>query len=259
MQRQTWSEGTIGTNAYYRVQEVEGGSMSERFSKFIRFAAIIAVLALATTSAFAGRDTAVTATLTETCTNCQTDQAKPNGDYSLLSDGLAYSNGGGVQSSVLTSGSVYTLDTLDTLVDGLVGGGTRTVSMHFFSSVEGQFPNNVLPGCWNGNHDQNQAVNWSIISDRVKFSRMAVGGMYSGFARLDFNVRPDCDKQIFRYYLKWYDVCIERTAIGWNVTSDSCGKQTNYGEAGLYGQGGRKGQTQYYGDWRMPFKMTLSQ
>jgi len=34
--------------------------------------------------------------------------------------------------------------------------------------------------------------------------------------------------------------------------------QTNYGTAGLFGQGGTNKQTLYYGDWREPYKITLS-
>jgi hypothetical protein len=252
--------------------------MLNRFSRFIRLAAIIAILSLATAAAFAkgskSNAVPVTGALTdppELCLNCDTDIAGTNfhsptgpGPYSLISDGEDYINGGGVQSTILTNGSVYTLDTMDTLDHGLVGSGTRTVPMHFFSSGEGTYPDNVLPACWGpapGNHDQNQAVNWSIFSsNNTKLDQMSAGEQYPGFARLDFNVRnAQCNKQIYRYYLKWYAVCIEHPTLStWVVTSDSCGRQTNYGEAGLYGQGGRKGQTEYYGDWRMPFQITLT-
>jgi hypothetical protein len=42
------------------------------------------------------------------------------------------------------------------------------------------------------------------------------------------------------------------------VTSDSCGRATNYGEGNLRGQGGKNGQTIDYGDWRLPFKLTMT-
>ncbi len=196
----------------------------------------------------------------EYCLNCATDLAPQgsSGPYSLLSDGAAYASGG-VQSQILTHNAVYTLDTTSTLVNGLIGAGTRTVQIHFWSPVEGT-GSDVLPACWGGSHDQEQAVNWSVVSHAVKFPAMVVGSQYPGFARLDFNVRNGvCDKQVFRFYLRYYSVCITRTAAGWVVTSDSCGTEFNYGTAGLNGQGGKKGQTVYYGDWRVPFKLTLTQ
>jgi hypothetical protein len=220
-------------------------------------------LMVASIPAFAAKAVNLKASLTQTCTNCDTDQAPldGSGDYGLTSDGADYVPGGGVQSQILTNNSVYTLSTMNTLVNGLVGPGTRTVEMHFYSTVEGVYPNNVLPACWGGAHDQDQAVNWSIFSSSVTFPNMQVGSSYGGFSRLDFNVRNGvCDGQVYRFYLRHYSVCITRTSLKtWVVTSDSCGPQTNYGTAGLNGQGGKNGQTIYYGDWRVPFKITLSQ
>ena len=225
---------------------------------------MLAVIALgvalfSSSAAFAGKGVNIRATLSSNCPNCATDVAP---SYSLLSDGSAYDNST-VESGILTHNTVYTLDTTNTLVNGLVASGTRTVQLHFFSSVEGQYPDNVLPACWQGNHDQDQAVNWSIFSDNsISFLNMPLNTPVNGFARMDFNVRNGiCDNQVFRFYLRWYDACITRTSSSpntWVVTSDACGKQTNYGEAGLIGQGGRK-QTYKYGDWRMPFKITLVQ
>lgn len=212
--------------------------------------------------AFAAKAVNVKAGLAPTCTKCDTDVALVNtpGDYSLLSDGSDYVPAGGVQSQILTNNSVYTLSTMNTLVNGLVGPGTRTVQMHFYSPVEGQYVTNVLPACWNGSHDQQQAVNWSIFSSSVGFPSMQVGSSYGGFSRLDFNDRSAaCYNQVYRFYLRYYNVCITRTSLNtWDVTSDSCGRATNYGEASLNGQGGKGGQTINYGDWRLPFKVTLT-
>lgn len=213
--------------------------------------------------AFAAKAVNLTASLAQSCSNCDTDVSLlgTTGDYSLLSDGSDYVPGGGVQSQILTNNSVYTLSTMNTLVNGLVGPGTRTVQMHFYSPVEGIYANDVLPACWGGSHDEDQAVNWSIFSSSATFPNMQVGFSYGGFSRLDFNVRnASCDKNIYRFYLKYYNACITRTSLTtWVVTSDSCGTQTNEGTAGLNGQGGKNGQTLYYGDWRVPFKITLSQ
>lgn len=217
------------------------------------------LLSFMATSAFAAKAVKIKANLVINCTNCDTNVAP---DYSLLPDSNSgYSDGNGIKSQILTNNSVYTLDTLSTLVNGLVGGGTRTVLMHFFSPVEGQFAGHNLPGCWQGDYDQEQAVNWSVFaSNSQAFPLMQTGVAYPGFARMDFNVRNgSCDNQIFRYYLRWFNACIVRKdANTWEVTSDSCGKQTNYGEANLRGQGGKSGQTINYGDWRMPFKLTMS-
>jgi hypothetical protein len=228
-------------------------------NKFAALLGVTCVLTLMATSAFAAKAVKVTAKLTTTCLNCSTDVAP---DYSLLPDSdFGYPDGDGIKSQILTNNSVYTLDTTGTLVNGVVSGGTRTILMHFYSSVEGVFANNVLPGCWNGNHDQEQAVNWSVFaSNSQAFPQMQVGVGYPGWARMDFNVRDgSCDNQVFRYYMQWYNGCIVRkNATTWEVTSDSCGRQTNYGEVNLRGQGGKKGQTVNYGDWRMPYKLTLT-
>ncbi len=222
------------------------------------FAALALTLTLFASSAFAAKSVNITASLSMTCPNCDTNVAP---DYSLLPDSNSgYSNGNGVQSQILTNNSVYTLNTMNTLVNGLVASGTRTVLMHFYSSVEGVYSNNVLPACWNGDHDQEQAVNWSIFAgNNQSFMLMQVGTSYPGWGRMDFNVRNgSCDKQIYRYYMQWYSGCIVRKdANTWEVTSDSCGRQTNYGEVNLRGQGGKNGQTVDYGDWRMPFKLTF--
>lgn len=206
--------------------------------------------------------------MTEPCSNCETDVSLLNttGKYSLLPDGTDPYDNSTVKSNILTNNAVYTLDTTGTLVSRLVDVGTRTVGMHFYSKVENsaQFPNNVLPPCWQGQHEQDQAVNWSVFaSNSVNFPQMTVGVFYSGFARMDFNVRNgSCDNQVFRFYLRWYNVCITRTSDSpkntWVVTSDACEKAINYGEANLKGQGGKK-QTFDYGDWRMPFELTLVQ
>ena len=231
--------------------------------KWGRWIAIAGALALTAAMAYGGKAISITANLQSTCTNCDTNVALPGppGDYSLLPDALgAYSNSNGVSSQVLTNNFVYNLNTMGTLVNGLVGASSRTVRMHFYSSVEGIYPSDVLPACWGGNHDQDQAVNWNIYSNKVGFGQMAVGVRYAGSARLDFNVRnAQCDKQIFRFYLEWYNGCVVRTnSTTWVATSDSCGMQTNYGTAGLFGQGGTNKQTLYYGDWREPYKITLS-
>ncbi|MFB3923868.1 MAG: hypothetical protein ACE145_19265 [Terriglobia bacterium] len=219
-------------------------------------------LTVASIPAFAAKAVNLTASLAEKCSNCDTDVSPvgTTGDFSLLSDGSSYAPGNGVQSQILTNNTVYTLSTMNTLVNGLVGPGARTVEMHFYSPVEGIYANNVLPACWQGAHDQDQAVNWSIFSSSVGFPSMQVGQSYGGFSRLDFNVRNGvCDGQVYRFFLKYYNVCITRTSLStWDITSDSCGKASNYGEAGLNGQGGKGGQTIYYGDWRVPFKVTLT-
>lgn len=214
--------------------------------------------------AFAAKAVNLKASLAPQCSrgDCQTDVSPTGipGDYSLLSDGSDYVPGNGVQSQVLTNNTVYTLSTMNTLVNGVVGPGTRTVQMHFYSPVEGQYVNNVLPACWGGSHDQDQAVNWSIFSSSLTFPNMQVGSSYGGFSRLDFNVRNGiCDGQVYRFYIRYYNVCITRTSLTtWDVTSDSCDRATNYGEGSLRGQGGTGGQTINYGDWRVPFKVTLT-
>ena len=228
-----------------------------------RKAKISLLVALAITvlagTAVAGRILRLKAELTDVCANCATDTA---GTYSVLPDlPSGYLDGAGVKSQILNHNAVYTLDTLDTLVNGQVGSGTRFVELHFYSPVEGQCPGHVLPACWAGNYDQSQAVNWSIFSDNsLPFTQMEVGQSYDGRARMDFNVRNTaCDREIYRYYLVWSSVCILRTGAGsWDATSGDCGSQNNFGEATLRGQGGRRKETINYGDWRLPFKLQIS-
>jgi len=230
--------------------------------------AVVAVLVSVPQMAEAAKPSAqgkalnVQAELTETCNNCATDAAPKGGSgpYSVRNDDAGpYTPGNGVQSQILTHNAVYTLDTMDTLVNGKVGAGTRYVKMHFYTSVSNQ-----LPACWliDANpQDQNQAVNWSVFSQNtMAFTDMVIGQSYPGFSRMDFNVRNDvCDREIFRFYLRWSNVCIKRTGDkSWEVTSDTCGRATNYGEATLEGQGGKKKETVNYGDWRMPFQLLLS-
>lgn len=239
--------------------------MSKFSGKLLVAVTALIVFYLTPPPAFAGKGVNIKASLALSCSNCSTDvsPAGTTGDYSLLSDGSYYDNTT-VQSGILTHNTVYTLDTTNTLVNGLVTAGTRTVGMHFYTSASTtQFPNNVLPTCWQGNPDQDQAVNWSVFSNNsVSYLTMPLNTPINGFARLDFNVRNgSCDNQVFRFYLRWYNACITRTSGSpntWVVTSDTCGKATNYGEANLKGQGGQK-QTFDYGDWRMPFKLTLVQ
>ncbi|MGH9785513.1 MAG: hypothetical protein ACRD88_15150 [Terriglobia bacterium] len=191
----------------------------------------------------------------------------PTPTYSLLPDpihGADYVSGFGVQSEILTHNTVFTLDTLDTLSStGTVTGSTITVNMHFYNGA-GLLP----PSCW-GPHSTNpdgstsitvnQAVNWSIFSNNsISLTDMQVGPTYGGFSRLDFNVRNgDCDNNIFRYYLRWSQngggITIQRRSeTEWEITTNS------FGTAGLFGQGGRRRETVYYGDWRVPFKVILT-
>jgi hypothetical protein len=245
--------------------------MSKVSMKLLKMALCLSAACLLSIPAFAAKAVNVTATLTVSCTNCQTDisdasgeySSNPAGPYSLQSDGSSYSSPQ-VQSQILTHNNVYTLDTMNTLVNGLVGAGTRSVGLHFFSPVEGlpAYADDVLPACWQGQHDLDEAVNWSVFSgSSISFVQMNAGQSYSGWARMEFNVRDtnlSCYDQINKFRLTWYAVCIAHPdASTWVVTSDSCGKGTNYGEAMLEGQGGKKNQTQYYGDWRMPFQLTL--
>lgn len=232
--------------------------------KAARLVGIAGILTLAAAMAYGSKAVNTTANLVSTCANCETDAGlfgAPTGHYSLMNDDDgAYTNSGAVLSQILTNNTVYNLSSMNTLVNGLpVEETTRVVAIHFYSPVEG-LAGDVLPTCWAGNHDQSQAVNWNIYASKVGFTEMAVGQSYDGFARLDFNVRnAECDKQIFRFYLKWPGACITRTsATTWTATSDDCGLAKNYGTASLYGQGGQHGQTVYYGDWREPYRVTLS-
>jgi hypothetical protein len=205
----------------------------------------------------------VTAQLTTACPNCAGLNA---GSYSLLppSTGYLYTQSSTVESQILNHNAVYTLDTTNTLDGGLVGSGTVTVTMNFYA------PSGVgaaLPACWgfgsNANEgSETQAVNWSIFSgNSTPFTSMVNGEPYSGHARLDFNVRnAQCDSQIFRFYMTWSSLTIIREGGTWQVTSGgACYSGENCGVASLYGQGGQHGQTLYYGDFRMPFQVTLSQ
>ena len=256
-------------------------------SKILTGFAAMAILAMIAVPAFAqkGKGGAkktipVKAVLVSECgTGCATDAGGWNalsgewsvssGSYSLLPDIVMpeYSpDEFGVQSEVLSNKTVYTLDTLDTLVNGFVGTGTRYVKLHFY------FPSTVynsttnlprLPDCWTG-ANQNQAVNWSVFSgNSTAFPDMQEGVSYGGFARLDFNVRdtlPGCPVQVFRFWLRWPNVTITLLDDGsrtgkrqWQVTTNAAG------EASLEGQGGRRTQTQYYGDFRMPFQLILTE
>ena len=228
----------------------------------------LALVVLAGT-AVAGSILRQKAELVSDCDNCPAEPADlgtPRLVYSVLPDfhlPAGYEDGAGVKSQILNHNAVYTLNTLDTLVNGhVVDGTTRFVRMHFYSPVEGQFAGHVLPACWagSGGYDQNQAVNWSVFSDNsLPFTKMVEGKSYPGRARMDFNVRnTQCDREIYRYYLVWPKVCITRTSTGWVATSDTCGAMINYGTATLRGQGGQKKETVNYGDWRLPFKLVLS-
>lgn len=223
-----------------------------------------AVLALALVAgtpqmADAGKTVPMKAELTVDCSNCMTDTPTR---YSILPDTSAgYLPGNGVISEVLNNNSVYTLDTLDTLDNGLVGAGSRYAELVFFSPVENQFPGHRLPECWFGDYSQMQAVNWSVFaSNSQSFVKMTVGQQYPGFSRTDFNVRNRfCPNQVFRFYLRHYNACIVRTtSTTWEVTSGPCGAMVNFGEANLQGQGGQAGQTEDYGDWRLPYKLKLT-
>jgi hypothetical protein len=248
--------------------------MSKVSMKLFKMALCLSATCLLTLPAFAARSVNVKATLTVSCPNCQTDISDatgeisntPNGPYSLQSDGAgdgSYSNPQ-VQSQILTHNNVYTLDTMNTLVNGQIVSGTRTVGLHFYSPVEGlpAFSDDVLPACWDGAHELSEAVNWSVFSgSSISFVQMTSTDSYPGWARMDFNVTDhSCNPQVNKFTLHWYAVCIAHPDPStWVVTSDVCGgpSSLNYGTAGLNGQGGKKGQTQYYGDWRMPFQLTL--
>lgn len=257
--------------------------------------AAITLLVILAVPAFTGRPggstgTQVTAQLVETCPEgiCATnaggwdpvsafESAIPHTDtYSLLPDSLSVPSYEPVplllQSEFLTHGTVYTLDTTDS---------SRTLKLHFYTPA-----GNPPPSCWGAaladvytdndsrtyttySMDVTQGVNWSIFSENsVAFAEMTVDSSgaitYPGFARLDFNVRnEECDRNIYRFYLKWAlpnrktgggaGIQIARTAEDrWEITTDEAGT------ASLFGQGGRKGETESYGDFRMPFKIILT-
>ena len=208
--------------------------------------------------------------------NGNPDRLDATGDNSP-NDGK-YVPGPGVQSEILTHNTVFTLKTLDTLSPtGKVDDDTITVQMHFYNSF-GIKP----PDCWgtatpttlvdrDGNvytiyeADVTQAVNWSIFSENsMAFPDMGIYDpvtdrpKYPGFARLDFNIRNgSCENNIFRFYLRWSinsgGIKIKRLAEDqWEIATNE------YGEATLDGQGGRKGQTQSFGSWRVPFQVILT-
>lgn len=237
--------------------------------KLIRMAIAAGVFGLVAAPAFASRPVLLTANFTVSCTNCQTDisgnpnfgppySSNPSGPYSVQDDLYgSYSPSSDLESQILTNNTVYTLDTTGTLNTSLV----RTVSLHFFSPVEGIAPGNVLPSCWQGVATQEQAVNLSVFSSSVGFPQMQVGtGGYGGFARVDFNdYSATCFNQVNKFTFHWYNVCITHpTSTSWVVTTDVCGATIDYGTGNLQGQGGKKGQTINYGDWRVPFQLTLT-
>jgi hypothetical protein len=251
--------------------------MSKVSMKLFKMALCLSAACLLAPQAFASKPVAVTATFTVSCANCSTDISgdvdtwdggyfsHPNGPYSMQNDTYgSYSNSSSLVSQVITHNAVYTLDTLGTMNTSLV----RSVAMHFFSPVAGSitFPDNVLPACWQSDPDQDWPINLSVFSNTVDFTKMQVGSAYSGFARVQFNNNSgQCYDQINKFTFHWYAVCIVPTSNGWVVTSDACGLtapyfqiQTNYGEGNLSGQGGKHGQTINYGDWRLPFQLTLT-
>lgn len=288
--------------------------MIMEFGKWMRVAAIVIGAGLMTSSIQAApkgsggstttttKSIAVTAELVTPCSDpnapCETVVGGNNfltgvqgtGTFSVLSDtGMPYgtaADGSLVQSEILTHNTVYTLDTLDTLVNGGVGSTTRFVEMHFMSTYvlnDGK-ADPTLPACWDadlnpvrtdigGNAELlelsdavNAAVNWSVFSDnQTDFTDLAVGESIGGSARMDFNYRKldgsACDNQIFRFWLNWSrntGVQITRLAnVGgkrqWAVTTDS------FGESVLRGQGGRGKDIKEYGSFRMPFELILTE
>ena len=227
--------------------------------------------------------------MADTCTNCATIVGNfYSGDpavglYSIREDGFGpgYSSFQmDVYSNILKHRSVYTLDTLDTLVDDHVGGGTRAVVMDFFTTAF-----NDVPECWRKDGqpisnptadlsvpdlevgDLTVAVNWSIFSsNQVFFTEMETGTEYPGRYRMDFNVRnPVCDDHIFRFFLKGKGgdliITLENDVVGarvWKVVTSELGG-LKFGEADLSGQGGRRKETLEYGTYRLPHEMTLTE
>ncbi len=237
--------------------------MRDKWCAVLVASLVMLAISLGAPKARAGSSIPVTATLTSSCESsavpCKTDT--PN-SFSLTAT-QSFSPSSTVESEILTHNSVYTLNTMNTLVNGVVGNGTETVTMHFYSTVAGT-QGDVLPACWGiSNNDGNivQAVNWSVfLPNSASFTKMAVNQSVTGHGRLDFNVRPQCDNQIYRFYLTWSNACITRTtSTTWVVTGDACGANKFYGTASLYGQGGKHGQTVYYGDWRLPYWLTLTE
>jgi hypothetical protein len=243
--------------------------MRSKLSMAFAVTLVLAGSCLTARHALAGSTIPINATLNWTCTNCDTavglfgtaTSLEANGTYSLLppSPGFVYlpSN---VESEILTHNSVYTLNTTNT---------SETVQMDFYAPAGAVALGASLPACWSGNTAdsngiegyQNQTVDWSVfVPNSVSYTTMSVGQSVMGHARLDFNVRPQCQNQIYRYYLEWSQTCITRTSrTTWTATGDPCGATTNYGTASLYGQGGKHGQTVYYGDFRLPFLLQLQE
>jgi hypothetical protein len=216
--------------------------------------AVVAVLAFTVPAGFAGKEVPLKAALTLDCVNCATDVANPNGPYSVVADGYGIYTGGGVSSKVNTGG-VYVLDTESTNL----GTPVRNVLLHFYDSSG----RSVIPPCWGGAVNESVQVNWQLHPD-IAILSIPVGGSSGGFARMNFNIRTAaCDSQIARYVLRWYSICVTHPdANTWIARSEECNWLSNggidYGTAGLSGYGGQKSQTVYYGDFRMPFKLTLT-
>src|SRR3990167_3838361 len=109
---------------------------TKQTAKVVLGMALLATLSLAALPALAGSSIQVTAKLFRNCFNCATPAGGYNpstgdvlgGTYSVLpfqpdatdGDGGIYMNGPRVQSEILTHNTVYTLDTLDSLANGLV-------------------------------------------------------------------------------------------------------------------------------------------
>jgi len=222
-------------------------------------AAALVVVALALVApSFAIKEVPMKAALTLDCTNCQTDVANPNGPYSVVADGYGIYDPTVPQSGVsskVNSGGVYVLDTESTNL----GTTVRNVLLHFYDSSG----RSLLPPCWGGAVNESVRVNWQLHPD-IAILNIPVGGSSGGSARMNFNVRNGvCDSQIARYTLRWYFVCVTRTNTNtWIARSEECnwlaGGGIDYGTAGLTGYGGKKGETFYYGDFRMPFQLTLT-
>lgn len=243
--------------------------MSDRVRTFSLVAICLGAVCVLAAPASAKKAINVKADFTAPCPNCETDWSgtwwsdmgiyynNPNGPYSVQDSpsGTSYEPGSTVTSQILTHNKVYTLQTNRT-------SWTRSVLMHFFSSVSGdpQYPDNVLPSCWAGDPDQNWPINLSVFSNNLGFPDMQVGSSYSGWARVQFNnLSSNCDTQINFYNFEWYGVCITHpSSTSWVITTDACGAQINYGTGNLKSQGGKKHQTVNYGDWRVPFQLTLT-
>lgn len=245
----------------------------------LRSLAIAAALGLITAQVFAGGATLLNADFAVSCPNCATDISGQvytwngnffsnlNGPYSVQDDLYgSYSPSASLESQILTNVSVYALNTTGTLNTAVV----RNVKLHFFSPVSGSpnYPNDVLPPCWQGDQDQEWPVLMNVFAgNNMAFPKMLVGKAYPGTARVNFNnYGGACYNQINKFQFNWYNVCIVHPSSNvWVVTSDACGptgpsfqSDINYGTGTLSSQGGKKGQTVYYGDWRVPFQLTLT-